>query len=180
MQKEIRARIEDPVKTAERLIEEAGAREIDIFDQVDVYYGSIDMYGKLGRFFLVRVREEDSRTMINYKSEVEENIWDEHETMINSPEEAKRIFEGMGLDNVLRVQKVRRSYEYEGMHVHIDSINQLGHFIEVKMDMDQHEEDDVYELLEKVDVPRDAVMDRGYVSELLQQEGSEYAEWCST
>ncbi|MDY6778255.1 MAG: class IV adenylate cyclase [Candidatus Nanohaloarchaea archaeon] len=180
MKKEIRAKINDADRVVERLIDEAGADEVDVVEQKDTYFGSIMLYEKLDRSFLVRVREEDSRVMINYKSEVEDGIWDEHETIINSPEEAKEIFDGMGLEQVLVVEKTRRSFTYEGMHIHVDSISDLGDFIEVKMNPEEHTEEEVYTLLETVGVSKDQLREEGYVSELLKRKESEYAPWCST
>lgn len=177
MQREIRAEITDPDAVAERLIDVVGATEIDITDQVDTYYGSLKLYEKLGRSFLVRVREEDSRTLINYKSEIKEDMWDEHETVVTDSGEAKAIFAGMGLDHVLTVEKVRRSYRYDGVRVHIDSVEGLGDFIEFKVDPDRHDRDDVLEILDQLDIPEDNLQETGYVATLMAKENEEYAEW---
>ncbi|MDY6788621.1 MAG: class IV adenylate cyclase [Candidatus Nanohaloarchaea archaeon] len=179
MQKEIRAEIENPDSVAEKLIEEAKVQELDVVEQEDTYFGSIELYEKLDRSFLVRIREEDSRTIINYKSEVEEDIWDEHETVIDSPEETKKTFRGMGLEHVLDVKKKRRSFKKDGMRIHIDSIKNLGHFIEVKLDLEKNEKEDVMELLSKAGVEEDSIIDKGYVTKLLERQNSKYAEWCT-
>ncbi|MDY6770475.1 MAG: class IV adenylate cyclase [Candidatus Nanohaloarchaea archaeon] len=179
-QQELRATIDDPDDVAERLIEEAGAREIDVIEQRDTYFGLIDLYEDLGRFFLVRVREQDSTMMINYKSELEDGMWEEYETIINDPEAAKKIFERMGLDRVLEVSKTRRSYRLDGMRFHIDSIEDLGHFIEVKLDPDQTSVEEAKEVLASVGVEEQDMMENGYVTTLLRRKDSEYAEWCST
>jgi predicted adenylyl cyclase CyaB len=180
MQKEIRATIDDPEAVAGNLIERAGARELDIEEQHDTYYGSIKLYEELDRSFLVRVRRGEGTSRINYKSQVEEGMWEEHKTIVNDPEEADRVFAGMGLDQVLTVQKVRRSFSHEGMHVHVDSVEELGHFIEVKFDPDSHDRQDVVELFESVGVDEDRIIETGYVSELLRRKQSDYADWCST
>jgi predicted adenylyl cyclase CyaB len=179
-QKEIRATIDDPNDVAEALIEEAGARELDIVEQHDTYFGLIDLYKKLGRFFLVRVREEDSKVMINYKSEVEDDMWEEFETIINSPDQALKMFEHMGLEKVLEITKTRRSYRLDGMHFNVDSIEGLGHFIEVKMDPDETTEERVKEVLKTAGIESGQFMETGYVTRLLEQKDSPYAEWCST
>jgi len=177
MQKEIRAEIDDADAVAEKLIDVIGAKELDITNQEDTYFGSLKLYEKQGRSFLVRVREEDSRTLINYKSEVKDDMWDEHETVVTDSDEAKAIFAGMGLDKVLTVSKTRRTYRYDGINIHIDSVQDLGHFIEFKIDPDMHTEEEVIEMLDRIGVPEERIRERGYVAVLMARENEEYADW---
>lgn len=175
MIKELRIPVEDPEEVAEKLIDEAEAREVDIVDQKDVYYGSIKLYEKMDKPFLLRIREESSKVFLEYKSQSDGAV-ERKKILVESPDEAREIFEAIGLEEVLEIEKKRRKFELGRMDVNVDSIDSLGDFIEFRIP----EEDGrapAESALEAIGKEKEDLTDQSYVSMLLEGEDKKFSDW---
>ena len=85
----------------------------------------------------LRVRIEGEKATINYKKWLPEDAvikthCDEYEVVISSSDEMTQLLNGLGFFEVIRVDKIRNSWQLEQYEISIDSVEGLGDFIEVE------------------------------------------------
>ncbi|MFH1053498.1 MAG: class IV adenylate cyclase [Candidatus Woesearchaeota archaeon] len=85
----------------------------------------------------LRIREGSRGHYLNYKnwhhSETEmANSCDEYETKIDDAELLKKIFENLGIKEIIIVEKKRRTWNYKGTEVAIDVLKDGPTFIEIE------------------------------------------------
>lgn len=89
-------------------------------------------------FEWLSIRKRGDKTILNYKHFVPENAevhthCDEFETEIKNPEGLKKIFSAINLKPLVRVDKERETYDYNGeFEIALDVVKDLGHFIEIE------------------------------------------------
>ena len=85
----------------------------------------------------LRIREENDNITFNYKhwlpeGEVIRTYCEENELNISSPEEMKKILCNLGFEVLIVVDKVRNSWKYEEYEISIDTVKNLGDYIEIE------------------------------------------------
>jgi len=107
--------------------------------QIDIYYNPAH------RNFLsvkpinewLRIRNSSGKYSINYKywhydKNGKSDYGDEYETEIQNIEAVKKIFAALDIKPSVTVDKTRRIWRYKNYEVAIDSVKNLGKFIEVE------------------------------------------------
>ncbi|MDR1032938.1 MAG: class IV adenylate cyclase [Candidatus Nomurabacteria bacterium] len=127
--------------------------------QVDTYFDSETVgYSKdleNGRRIdqWLRVREEDGKASINFKDygiSDNDGYCTELESDIAEPADVKGIVERMGFLPAAVVDKKRRAYAYKGAEVAVDTVADLGSFIEVEYYGENEDIDQAKKLLEGI------------------------------
>lgn len=109
--------------------------------QVDEYYSKS---GTSEDFLLVdpikkwlRLRTENGKDSINYKNWIynetgTSNHCEEFESKVESLESVRKILEALGYTNIVTVDKLRRVYDYNDYEISIDSVKNLGDYVEIE------------------------------------------------
>lgn len=85
----------------------------------------------------LRVRNSSGKYSLNYKnwhyeSDGRSTHADEYELSIENPEQIKKIFSAINFKNVTVVDKTRRIWDYKEWEISMDSIKDLGDFVEIE------------------------------------------------
>lgn len=85
----------------------------------------------------LRLREEAGRESMNYKrwhlDEIGRSHYcDEYETAIENGEQVRKIFAALDIRSVARVDKVRKLWIYQDYEIALDSVRNLGDFVEIE------------------------------------------------
>ena len=85
----------------------------------------------------LRIRESDKGASINYKNwhynaDGIANHCDEHETNIEDAKSMHLVLASLGCKQITRVDKTRRAYAYGEWEVALDSVKNLGDFVELE------------------------------------------------
>lgn len=85
----------------------------------------------------LRIRIEGDHASINYKSfdfdeQGRADHAEEHESTITNPDEVRNIFNSLNFSKLVTVDKSRRSWLWNNYEVSIDTIKDLGEFVEVE------------------------------------------------
>lgn len=134
---EIHVRIEK-VSALLKFLEKNGKFESEKH-QIDEYYSPTH------RDFLqvrpitewLRLRNADGKYTItykNWKTEADGKTYscDEYETSLGDIEQLKRIFLALNLKSIVTVDKLRKNWIYEDYEVSIDSVKDLGNYVEIE------------------------------------------------
>lgn len=109
--------------------------------QVDEYYSKS---GTPEDFLLVdpikkwlRLRTENGKDSINYKNWIynetgTSNHCEEFESKVESLESVRKILEALGYTNIVTVDKLRKVYDYNDYEISIDSVKDLGDYVEIE------------------------------------------------
>ncbi|QSG14591.1 class IV adenylate cyclase [Halapricum desulfuricans] len=131
----------DHDRVRERL-EALAAERVQSLTQADTYYDAPH------RDFAatdeaVRVREEtrdgDRVTRITYKGpkiEAESKTREELETTVGDGETVRELFESLGFEPVATVRKDREYFTVSGLTVTLDTVEDVGEFVEVETDVE--------------------------------------------
>lgn len=90
----------------------------------------------------------DGTTKVTYKGPLVESASktrEEFETGVDDGEEMDRILAGLGFDPAAHVEKRREFYAFDGYTVTLDSVVDLGEFVEVEREATAEEVDEVRE-----------------------------------
>jgi predicted adenylyl cyclase CyaB len=127
--------------------------------QIDTYYDSesVGYYKDLenGRRidYWLRVREEGDKASINFKDwSISDNdgFCTELESAVAEPADVKGIVERMGFAPAAVVDKKRRAYAYKDVEIAVDTVADLGSFIEVEYYGESDDMKQAQKLLEQV------------------------------
>lgn len=85
----------------------------------------------------LRLRDAEGKYSINYKNwHIEEDgkshYCDEFETIIDSMEKFKKIFSALDFKPLTTVDKVRKTWRYKDYEIAVDSVKNLGDFVEIE------------------------------------------------
>lgn len=82
----------------------------------------------------LRIRKEDKTNVLNYKSKNEADEIEEYEVLIDNFDNLKTIFNRLGLNENVKVNKHRISYLYKDKYeISFDEVEKLGLFIEIEV-----------------------------------------------
>ena len=85
----------------------------------------------------LRLRDADGKYSINYKNwhyddKGKSHYCDEYETEIEDLDTLKKILDSLNFKSLVIVDKVRRIWVYKDYEIGIDSVKDLGNFIEIE------------------------------------------------
>lgn len=85
----------------------------------------------------LRLRNDNGKCTINYKNwhldkDGKSHYCDEYETEIKDIDQARRILTALSFKSVVTVDKVRQTWKYQDYEIGIDSVKNLGDFVEVE------------------------------------------------
>jgi len=179
MEIEIRAKINN-LEKIEQNITKLGAKLIKKTKQVDEYFGEISLYQKIGYSFLMRVRNEEDKKFMTYKGaeSKKDGIWEEYEFEINDIKKAVEMFKAMGLERIIVVNKYRKEYAINNLTICLDVIDGLGSFIEIEsLNNKDVDKKSLKKLMQKLNVNKNQVINKGYVTMLLIKNNSPYSKY---
>lgn len=168
---EIQVKIEKKEKLLEFLKKEGKF----VFEkhQIDEYFSPIsdDFLKKRPVKNWLRLRNADRKYSINYKNwhfdkSGKSNFCDEYETKVEDLGQMKKILEALKFESIVVVDKIRKIWNYGDYEIAIDSIKNLGDFVEIEYksnnkDVDPKKITDVMiEFLKKIGVGK---IERNYV-----------------
>jgi predicted adenylyl cyclase CyaB len=104
---------------------------------------------------VARVRTEDGRSTLNVKTYTDTALTKiEHETAVESSDEAVALLESLGLKEIIRIQKWRQIGSCNNLTVCLDNVINLGAFIEFELLHDEHPnmsaQDELYKTAERL------------------------------
>lgn len=169
MEIEVKAKVDDLEKIRKRL-ESEGAKFGNTVEQVDTYFKPKDFSSKTEGpgDWILRIRREGNNKTLTLKALTEVlGAWIEHETVIESEEQAIRIAQAMGLVNVFTFHKKRTRGEYEKFELCIDNVRELGTYLEVALEPDESCEKEalrgtIIEFLKSLGIEEKDIERRGY------------------
>ena len=135
---EIRYILNNKIKLEEWL--NKNANQIHTSHQIDTYYDNkFNSFIKNPKYIYdwLRIREENNNITFNYKhwlpeGEIIRTYCEENELEISSAEEMKKILCSLGFEVLIVVDKLRDSWRYEDYEISIDTVKELGDYIEIE------------------------------------------------
>jgi adenylate cyclase class 2 len=181
---EVEKRVKLVVGEKERLLRTLAARQITITPPIwqrDVYFaerGFRDRAHGPGST-IARVRYTPSKTTLNMKRLTSRaGVWEEIETGIEDGDVAERIMEAVGAEQVVVVEKRRRSGRFADIEIQLDEVVGLGSYLELSMLVDEEigrARESLDRFLCDLEIPADRVELRGYPVILLEQQGVSFS-----
>jgi adenylate cyclase class 2 len=172
---ELKIAVDDLAEIEYALIEQ-GAELEEIFNQADYYYNHPQRnFAKTDE--VLRVRQEGKKSFITYKGPKkrgELKVREEIETEIKQPNDVKKIFERLGFNYVMAVNKERKGYLLEGFRFCLDTIEGLGQYLEVelcsiKVTNQKEIQQRMYQLLTQLGIKKIKPINKSYLELLLDQ-----------
>lgn len=148
----------------------------DIKKQKDVVY--VEKVGDIQTFlsnkFFLRIREGGDKIIFTLKANGGNNLSKiEHEVLVDSESEIKNILEVMGFVPAVTVIKTRDITHYNKFEICVDSVMDLGDFIEVESITDEGNpesiQEEMFSFLESLGVQREDRVFEGYDILMLKQ-----------
>jgi len=129
--------------------------------QIDTYYddnnltwtGRLD--GKTPIDFWLRVREEGEKSSLNFKNytclrRADVSSCAEFESDIAKPNDVKNILQELNYQVIAIVDKIRRAYKFHDCEIALDSVENLGDFIEIEYYGTEENVNEICDLLNSV------------------------------
>ena len=93
-----------------------------------------DIYYKINKdnYEYLRIRKHGNKKTLTYKKWQNNINCDEYEVEIDSVENLDKIFNMLGLNQIVVVDKIRKIYNYNQYKISLDDVKGLGHFIEIE------------------------------------------------
>ncbi len=149
--------------------------------QIDDYYklkGREKETQKSGSY-LLRIRRENNDSFFTMKVLTgKQGIWEEYETKISNPDDMKKILEKMGFVKVISKIKTRERGTFGDFEINLDRIEGLGDFVEFQLISDNGEvaKKRILNLIDKLKLPKDNIIHKGYVRLLFEKMGVKYED----
>lgn len=121
----------------------------------------------------LRIGKRGNKFILNYKN-WHVNYCDEYEVELDNNENLMKIFTVLGLEELIKVEKVRKTYCYlEKYEIALDSIKDLGYFIEIEVkkysESILNEYDTLLKMAKDFHLNLDLIDNRGYPYLLIEQ-----------
>ncbi len=179
MEQEIRIKIAD-IDSVKNLLESKGAELLSFKEQEDMYFGNKDIYKKLGRSFMLRIRNSGGEYELAFKGATgKDGIYEEHQIKVNKDyaDELKIIIERSGFEHIITVNKKRHSYRYMKAEIELDQIDGLGDFVEIEIISDEAKDEELKSITADLGFDKNEIIRKGYVTMLLAKNNSPYSKY---
>lgn len=173
---EIKIKItEKEYKTLLRFMKE-NAKFLKENNHIDTYYQPIyrKFLNKKEISEWLRIGKRGNKTILNYKNWHNNMFCDEYEVEIDNAQNLEKIFKVLDLEKIVVVDKKRKTYLYLNKYeVALDSVKNLGYFIELEVKnytkdpIDEYS--DLLKLAKSLKLNLDNIDKRGYPYHLLFQ-----------
>ncbi|HDI32211.1 MAG TPA: class IV adenylate cyclase [Thermofilum sp.] len=162
---EIKYKIEN-INVKKRL-KELGAVKVRETRQVDIYLDHpCESFAEKDK--ALRIRIENGRAELTYKGprrECEAKVREEINVGVSNPMLILTLLLRLGFKEVARVFKYREEYELEGIKVFVDTVKNLGKFIEIEFD--EERKNKVEDLVKKLKLKKENEIKDTYLELLL-------------
>jgi len=168
---EIKARVPS-LEAIEARLREKGARYLGEEEQVDAYFNH-PCRDFAATDEALRLRRARGRVILTYKGKKLDAVTKTREELsvgVDDYEAAKQILLRLGFVEVAQVKKLRRRYSLGDYLVELDSVANLGAFVEVEKKGEAYSPEELVTFLASLGIGREAVERRSYL-ELLLGEG---------
>lgn len=137
--KEIELRVQ--VENSNKLISflNKHAKFIGEKHQIDKYFSPVhrNFIKKRPVIEWLRLRDSSGKYSVNYKNwhyekDGRSHYCDEYETQIENLGQLEKIFDSLDIKEIVTVDKIRRLYLYQDYEIAIDSVKNLGDFVEIE------------------------------------------------
>jgi len=162
-------------------LDSVGADYVDSRTQNDTYYSAPHRdFAETDEALRIRYEQPadgEPITKLTYKGplvEQESKTRKEHETVVDDDEAITGILSGLGFEPAARVEKNREFYALDGYTITLDSVTELGEFVEIEQETTEDEIEAVREgavdLLSKLGVDPGDQIRTSYLGLLLATE----------
>ncbi|MBI2573447.1 class IV adenylate cyclase [Candidatus Woesearchaeota archaeon] len=127
--------------------------------------------------FILRIREQGEKTFLTYKAlTTTVGSWREYETEVSSAPMMVKILGEIGFVSVLEMNKSRLQGKLGEITLCLDTIKELGTFLEVEVICDdvKNGKKNLLILLEKLGFAENEIIHEGYAAMLFKQQGIVY------
>lgn len=177
MEVELRARIKDLEKIISSL-KELGAVEAGEKELTDYYFGDIGLYEKVDHSFWIRLRVKGEKVELAYKGSTgKDGVYEEYEQELQDLDTAIAILTKMGLTNEITAQKKRKSFKLGDISIELDDFGEWGTFIEAETISESDDKSKLFELFEKLDIAKEDIFEKGYITLMLEEKNSPFTKW---
>lgn len=161
-------------KLLKDLVRKLGAKFDGELHQVDTYFATLSGRLKIREF----INEQREAELIPYLKDYTEGPMKSMYSVLKSHEPAnlKIILEKL-LGTIAVVDKKREVYLWDNVRIHIDTVKNLGTFMELEAVYDETSEDSrlieekkVADLMNKLQVSKESLLNKSYVDYLLNNE----------
>ena len=117
---------------------------------------------------VLRIREQDGAYIFTLKLPMKNQLdCIERESGIDNPDEMVEIFKLLGFQEVSHVRKIRQKTKYQNLEICLDSVEELGDFVEVEKMTDASEDaervqSELFEFLETLGIEKEDQIFDGY------------------
>lgn len=145
--------------------------------QIDEYFNAPhrDFTSKPRIYEWLRLRNSNGKCSFNYKDYSHEVYCDEYETEISSYEHLELILKAMNFKSLVVVDKHRKAYDFEDVEVSIDTVADLGGYIEIEYKGNNENIEEIrkhlFNILERISAKTGELDKKGYPYELLIKKG---------
>jgi len=186
---EVELKVEADHARVRSALEDAGARPVDRLRQVDTYYDAPHRaFAETDEALRIRRETEfdsesgearETTTKMTYKGPLIEEASktrEEYETAVADGDAAAGILDGLGFEPAATVEKERERFRLDGYTVTLDSVAELGSFVEVEQEATEADIERVREgaqqLLRNLDLDPDEQIRTAYLGLLLGDNAS--------
>ena len=155
------------------------ARFLEHTEETDIYFNSpVRDFAKTDEALRIRVYG-DGTVVLTYKGPRIGNVGKTREELsvtVNDLESLLEILRKLGFREVAKVMKRRDIYNYENFTIYIDSVEELGSFVEVETMVNDKElinkaAEEVLQLGDKLGLRRDWIEKKTYLELMLEKQG---------
>lgn len=174
MEIELRAKIEkEAFGEIIQKVESFGGELESVSEQKDTYYKhSSDSE----RDMIIRIRRAGDNSQLTFKARVGDvdTAWTDIDLDLKEPDKLEKILTANKYIEVVKIEKNRRSYKLDSFEINLDSVKELGFFIEIERIGAEGERDsiekEIIDLLMKLGIGENDVISKGYVPLMLEVE----------
>jgi len=84
----------------------------------------------------------------------------------------------MGLEKIIEVHKTRTEYSFGKLTICVDNIKGLGSYIEIEsLDNKNFSKKELINLIKKLNIEKNQIIDKGYVTIMLSNQKSPYSKY---
>jgi len=117
----------------------------------------------------LRIRKINDKTFLTYKGKrLDAETKTREEIEINCGEEISEILTLLGFKTVANVQKDRKEYEFEKLHICVDKVEQLGNFVEIE-GKNLTYKDKIFEILKFFGIEKGETLTLSYMELLMEK-----------
>ncbi|MFW5920004.1 MAG: class IV adenylate cyclase [Halanaeroarchaeum sp.] len=139
---EVEVKVRADHDRVEAALEESGAAHLETIRQADTYYNAPHRdFAATDEALRVRRERRDGgvTAKVTYKGpkiDGESKTREEHETAVDDAVAIDEILNGLGFTPAATVEKERRRYDFDSYTVTLDTVTDLGDFVEIETDVE--------------------------------------------